>query len=349
MTDFNHPFSRLESRQAKLAREMAHKPLKPVGSQKILDAMAIGSTPIPLVGDVAGLAADFNMFKNEPESRTPLNFGLSALGLLPFIPGAAGRVVFHGSPHKFSKFDHRMMGSGEGAQAYGWGTYLADEPEVARMYQRFFGQRGADWTDPQHTAFDVLNRAGGDRAAALDDLRRTERAQKLQMGKVNNEVTEAINLLERGETPSPKLNEANFYEVDLPDDQIAKMLDWDAPLSKQPENVKKALKELPDPKLRNRIFGGTNVPGVELKGSEIYGEISDYMAGGRSTDMYAPAGRGQQAASEELNFLGIPGIKYFDGSSRAAGEGTRNYVVFDENVMNILKRNDELIDAMKKR
>ncbi|MCP5058977.1 MAG: hypothetical protein GY937_19920, partial [bacterium] len=38
-----------------------------------------------------------------------------------------------------------------------------------------------------------------------------------------------------------------------------------------------------------------------------------------------------------------PGIKYFDGSSRSAGEGTRNFVVFDENDLTILKRNDELL------
>jgi hypothetical protein len=51
----------------------------------------------------------------------------------------------------------------------------------------------------------------------------------------------------------------------------------------------------------------------------------------------------QKQVSEGLNKAGIPGIKYFDGNSRAAGEGTRNYVVFDENIMTILKRNDKNI------
>lgn len=37
-----------------------------------------------------------------------------------------GAITFHGSPHKFDKFKHEFMGSGEGAQAYGWGTYLRD-------------------------------------------------------------------------------------------------------------------------------------------------------------------------------------------------------------------------------
>jgi len=53
-----------------------------------LQAAALASAPIPGVGDVFGIAADAQMFANEPDSRTPLNFGLSALGLLPLVPPA---------------------------------------------------------------------------------------------------------------------------------------------------------------------------------------------------------------------------------------------------------------------
>ena len=34
--------------------------------------------------------------------------------------------VYHGSGADFDAFDHSHMGEGEGAQAYGWGTYLCD-------------------------------------------------------------------------------------------------------------------------------------------------------------------------------------------------------------------------------
>jgi hypothetical protein len=45
------------------------------------------------------------------------------------------------------------------------------------------------------------------------------------------------------------------------------------------------------------------------------------------------------AASDDLRkSLGIPGIKYLDQGSRGAGQGTRNFVVFDENIPKILKR-----------
>ena len=44
-------------------------------------------------------------------------------------------------------------------------------------------------------------------------------------------------------------------------------------------------------------------------------------------------------ASEALLEAGIPGIKYLDATSRAAGEGTRNYVVFDDGLLEITHKN----------
>lgn len=35
---------------------------------------------------------------------------------------------------------------------------------------------------------------------------------------------------------------------------------------------------------------------------------------------------------------GIPGIRYLDQGSRGAGEGSRNYVVFDDKLIDILRK-----------
>jgi hypothetical protein len=51
-----------------------------------LDAGALAVSPVPVVGDIAGLANDVRHYVNDPESRTWTNFGLSALGTLPFVP-----------------------------------------------------------------------------------------------------------------------------------------------------------------------------------------------------------------------------------------------------------------------
>lgn len=60
-----------------------------LGRVEPLEAASMATMPIPIVGDVAGLLADAQMFAQEPEARTPLNAGLSAMGLLPFVPSSS--------------------------------------------------------------------------------------------------------------------------------------------------------------------------------------------------------------------------------------------------------------------
>ena len=43
--------------------------------------------------------------------------------------------VYHGSPHKFDRFDASKIGTGEGAQAYGHGIYTAENPGIAQGMQ----------------------------------------------------------------------------------------------------------------------------------------------------------------------------------------------------------------------
>lgn len=66
----------------------------------------------------------------KPESMTAqdivdLAFGAARLEM-------AG--TYHGTAADFRKFNHKFMGSGEGAQAYGWGTYLAQRLGIAKGY-----------------------------------------------------------------------------------------------------------------------------------------------------------------------------------------------------------------------
>lgn len=45
-----------------------------------------------------------------------------------------------------------------------------------------------------------------------------------------------------------------------------------------------------------------------------------------------------QHATSALREAGIPGIKYLDQGSRTAGQGSSNYVLFDDSIIDILKR-----------
>ena len=61
-------------------------------------------------------------------------------------PGVTFSITaLHASPHSFRKFSTDFMGKGEGAQAYGWGLYFAENPKVNRSYMNQFAQDKATW------------------------------------------------------------------------------------------------------------------------------------------------------------------------------------------------------------
>jgi len=269
--------------------------------------------------------------------------------LEPYL-GFGGMTAFHGSPHKFSKFMMDKIGTGEGAQAYGHGLYFAESPGVAKSYSISVPTRTYDLKNSAKN-MGIETNAGG-RAElmrqAQKDINSMDAAKQLQDNNVlsrqyaQNDIAKLID-----DYRSKGIG--HLYEVDIPDEQINKMLDWDAPLSEQPESVRKMLKPVlekktklsnKDEELLSELFEGADDKTLreyrdyqlpEMTGKEIYqslvGDVSVFGAGGKD-----------KAASEYLNSLGIPGIKYFDQASRGAGEGTRNFVVFDEDIVKILDR-----------
>lgn len=61
-------------------------------------------------------------------------------------PGVTFSIsALHASPYSFRKFSTDFMGKGEGAQAYGWGLYFAENPKVNRSYMNQFAQDKATW------------------------------------------------------------------------------------------------------------------------------------------------------------------------------------------------------------
>ncbi|CAB5222447.1 hypothetical protein UFOVP376_2 [uncultured Caudovirales phage] len=280
--------------------------------------------------------------------------------------------VYHGTPHTLpptprnplGEFDASKIGTGEGAQSYGHGIYTAENPDVAKSYQ-FMEQ---NWFDTSKAKY---------KGKSIDSW--YEQAQKDQERafRTNNKVLEKDatarlaywenimthnhpeNVLKQFTDPEYGWDEAanyaksidlnkfsgvprsgNLYKADLPDEMIAKMLDWDKPLSQQSENVQQALAQLGYVSDKNKIGqfddallaalqgGSTDLPKqpLNLTGEAIYRKLGS-----------------PQAASEKLKQLGIPGIKYFDEGSRTAGTGTRNFVTFpgEEQNLRILERNSQ--------
>jgi len=360
------PLRAVTSNRNMLAQALKSRQTTPrnaLTGQGLLDTAAIGLSPVPVIGDAIGLAADASRFYNEPESRTPLNFGLAALGAIPFIPplvsmglgklaqsqgktlatpptgparNQAGAIVYHGSPHKFDQFDSSKIGTGEGAQAYGHGLYFAENPAVADIYRKnltpsddYVDGKLLDSTIPKHLLARVLSDESGNVSAVKDSLNILARPGANKS--VAESAKQALKLLESGERPALQTikPDGSLYKVDLPDEAIAKMLDWDKPLSQQSKEVQKAIK---DSGLWPVGSAAKTKTGAELM-REVGQKSPNYNYwGGR-------AGTPQQA-SNYLQGNGIPGIQYLDGGSRGAGEGTRNFVVFpgNEGLLKILER-----------
>ena len=297
---------------------------------------------------------------------------LKRRGLMPELD------VYHGSPHKFDRFDASKIGTGEGAQAYGHGLYTAESPDTAKYYQLLALHELK--ADPYNAS--VINRFMGKSATPIDNggeslgayaladaskapfvydpvLAMKNLRDKARESRIPNPWLDALGI----NPTDPAINKANFdaarkyirdfsrktdgtgaishlYKVDLPDEQIAKMLDWDKPLSEQSAEVQQALTKLGYVSDKNKIGefddallaalqgGSTDLPKqpLNLTGEAIYKKLGS-----------------PQVASEKLRQLGIPGIKYLDATSRGAGTGTRNFVTFpgEEQSMTILERNGQ--------
>jgi hypothetical protein len=80
------------------------------------------------------------------------------------------------------------------------------------------------------------------------------------------------------------------------------------------------------------LNGGSTAPSQKIR--DPLG--SDIARGGGLFDSKA-----QIEKAKRLQELGIPGIRYLDGGSRGAGQGTSNYVIFpgNEGLLTILERN----------
>jgi hypothetical protein len=261
--------------------------------------------------------------------------------------GQAGAIVWHGSPHKFDKFDSSKIGTGEGAQAYGHGLYLAESPDVARGYKEALSEpeiflKGRQVTtqsgSPMDTAKawlqDVYDK-GFFSSATANPFEQAMR--NVQASPVPNKEA-VIAAIEKLKQSGVSMNKGgSLYKVDLPDDQIARMLDWDKPLSQQAPAVQAAYKKyLKSPQASEYAKSWTRYKdGMRLDQAE------PLLKNPGGENLYKNAFPSREAANQWAFENGIPGIRYLDGGSRGAGTGTSNFVVFpgQENILRILERN----------
>ena len=312
----------MANRLAELARKKPSNRLSDYMSEADAVAeMAVNSIPMVLGGlPFAGFSQPWAQEKPIPDpGPNPTRWEEAK-----YVGKMAGNVMnqiapfaitaYHGSPHKFDEFKMDKIGTGEGAQAYGHGLYFAEDPKTAGYYSLAGVPKGQ-----------------GEATVYLKN------GQKLQGNSLSDEM---LNDVAHGKVQGAKLVyepiTPNLYKVDIPDSAIDKMLDWDKPLSEQPQ-LKGISPEVD--KMMANIASGMK-PGDAARSSGLnpaYGHMnSGMMLYNALSDKY-----GQSKASEMLKNAGIPGIKYLDAGSRSQGQGTRNFVVFDDKLVKILERSHD--------
>jgi hypothetical protein len=268
-------------------------------------------------------------------------------------------TAYHGTPHTIQgQFDINKVGTGEGAQAYGYGMYFAENPAVAGEYKRKLsgglgspsnelmlnGQPLTDLTEAQRRAYEIVARDG--RKNALGTAKDLE-----QQGFDASHIRDALNATKGNEISLVK-NEGNLYKVDIPDADIPFMLDYDKPLLQQPPNVLKALQSIDDPYIQQAI---TTKPKLSKDGEyweymgNTYASKSEALEDAtpqRIISGYTGLGKNPQEVSQALGQYGIKGVKYLDQSSRVDGKGTSNFVVFDPSNVKILEKNSEKVEGL---
>jgi len=332
---------------------------KAPGAKKAEEALSTAAEFIPFVG--AGKAAaegDYGsaaLQAGMDVAGGPLLKGAAALGGKFLAPALAGAIkAYHGSPHKFDKFDISKIGTGEGAQAYGHGLYTAEARKVGEEYARNLVNRDAanQGRLNAHANAQRLANLAKDPERAADDIRYVLEVNPNHEQK--KLLTDTLKFLKSGEWEKPLKDEGYLYELNLRWPDAAReaadplgphhFLDWDKPYAEQPQSVKDALMAL-------WKESGGKVPSENFAPYTAHsGSIGQNMVGALGMSMAPPMANNaaiQKAASEALLEKGIPGIRYKDAASRGTEGGTSNYVLFSDELADILKRNDEQLKASK--
>jgi hypothetical protein len=217
--------------------------------------------------------------------------------------------AFHGSPERnIIKFSTDKIGTGEGAQVFGWGLYFTDSEGIASKYADQHLTRLSDSLAPQdfiddyfkNTGFPVNAKTLDDAAKEFISRKRPDTSQGFR-----NKMDDAAALIREGYIPKQG---GAVYSVTIKAGK-SNLLLWHVPLNKQHPDIQNTIKNIIK---RHRL----SIKG-EQYGSDLYQTLARVL--------------GPKKTSKYLLSLGIRGIKYnADTISGNFSSSSKNYVVFDE-------------------
>ena len=256
------------------------------------------------------------------------------------------RQVYHGSPASLGHFDHAFTGTGEGAQAYGWGTYVTEVKGIARKYAAIGIKRGNHITYDGEPLSPVL-----DNEYYFDEVWRIWKRQILSSTDVDSLKRNISSVYMDGRTASAYSGRRkaferqkqellsdidagririepprHLYTVEIPEDNGMNNLYWDRPVSAEQQGkifLQLRKERFFFPEATAEFWSGRSH--VWNSGKEFYGFL-DYMFMNPDRDTDS-----QRLASGFLSRAGFTGIDYpAECSTGGRADGARNYVIFSE-------------------
>jgi len=255
--------------------------------------------------------------------------------------------VYHGTPHTLppternplGEFDASKIGTGEGAQTFGYGIYTAENPAVATSYKLAgvdtVNLMGRDGGSINISALPKpLQKAIEANVGAPDLLGNAERflANKTNQSFYSEKygaqsIDDSVKALKDLNAAGVSVRDSgNLYKVDLPDEKIANMLDWDKPMAEQRNLIEK---------MRKALVGGDS-PLSRVKQFELNDFLNDKVRM-RNLSPQSIINLKDPKIVERLRQAGIPGVKYFDELSRRPGASSMTQAQLDTRI-DILKK-----------
>ena len=261
--------------------------------------------------------------------------------------------VWHGTAATFRNFRNQFIGTGEGATAYGWGTYLAQRVGIAKGYWKQDVRRKTDDkyfvngkpVEPGSVeAFAAATLSGlRARGMSLEAIQQHYERQIVDPAyakrpDVVEGLKKTIEFAKSRAVITGGIPEGNLMRVDTAVEDN-RMFDYDKPVIKQSNYIADKLMGLLDP-VTDEVVDITNKDVEELTGRDLIGTgendlgllsrliMDDAISTAKPDVQFDKAvrqGNYHEAASHLLRTLGIDGIKFFDAQSRGTATQTISY------------------------
>lgn len=268
------------------------------------------------------------------------------------IAGLAGNILsWHGSPHKFSKFENKAIGTGEGAQYFGMGHYSGEAVNALdSQYRRYLSELRHDplesfLSDPKHTESlnnikQYLKNSISKDYPNFNNMSEAEQ-RVLHMKTYNDTVRDIFRTGQYYNKNDPMGQHARSWESgfsDIGNDLFKIARNYNAPVANQGYLYQLNLKPDKEDLLNLNLPMSEQSPRV-ISAMNQLGEKNIDMSGfnSRMADSAYDKLRnyhGDSKLSELLLSRGVPGHAF----AGQGGKGLDNYVMYNPDDMQIIRR-----------